>query len=37
MIVSGDSHLLDLKEYEGIPIMTAAELLTRITPEESPA
>ena len=35
MIVSGDSHLLDLKEYEGIPIMTAAQLLTRIPPEQS--
>lgn len=34
MIVSGDSHLLDLKEYEGIPIVTAAQLLTRITPEQ---
>ena len=35
IIVSGDSHLLDLKEYEGIPIVTAARLLTRITPEPS--
>ena len=34
MIVSGDSHLLDLKEYEGIPIVTATQLLTRITPEQ---
>lgn len=31
--VSGDSHLLDL--YEGILIVTAAHLLTRITPEQS--
>ena len=35
IIVSGDSHLLDLKEYEGILIVTAAHLLTRITPEQS--
>jgi putative PIN family toxin of toxin-antitoxin system len=35
IIVSGDSHLLDLKEYEGIPIVTAAHLLTRITSEQS--
>lgn len=35
IIVSGDSHLLDLKNYEGIPIVTAAQLLTRITPEQS--
>lgn len=34
IIVSGDSHLLDLKEYEGIPIVTAAQLLTRIEPEQ---
>jgi putative PIN family toxin of toxin-antitoxin system len=37
IIVSGDSHLLDLKEYEGVPIVTAAQLLTRITPEQSDA
>ena len=35
IIVSGDSHLLDLKEYEGISIVTAAQLLTRITPEQN--
>ena len=35
IIASGDSHLLDLKEYKGIPIVTAAQLLTRITPEQS--
>ena len=29
-IVSGDNHLLDLKQYEGIPIFTAAQLLARI-------
>jgi predicted nucleic acid-binding protein len=31
-IVSGDRHLLDLKVYEGIPIVTAAEALARATP-----
>jgi len=35
IIVSGDSHLLDLKDYEGILIVTAAHLLARITPEQS--
>jgi putative PIN family toxin of toxin-antitoxin system len=30
VIVSGDSHLLVLKEYRGIHILTATELLTRI-------
>jgi uncharacterized protein len=35
MIVSGDSHLLDLKDYEGILIVTATHLLARITPEQS--
>ena len=29
-IVSGDNHLLDLKQYEGIQIFTAAQLLARI-------
>jgi predicted nucleic acid-binding protein len=29
-IVSGDRDLLDLDEYRGIPILTAAEALTRI-------
>jgi putative PIN family toxin of toxin-antitoxin system len=28
IIVSGDSHLLDLEEYESIRIVTAAELIT---------
>ena len=37
IIVSGDSHLLDLKDYKGIFIVTAAHLLTRITPEQSDA
>jgi uncharacterized protein len=34
-IVSGDRHLLDLKFYQGIPILTAPELLARITPTAS--
>jgi len=34
-IVSGDHHLLDLKIYQGIPILTAPELLARITPTAS--
>jgi putative PIN family toxin of toxin-antitoxin system len=29
-IVTGDTHLLDFKQYEGIAILTAAQLLTRI-------
>ena len=29
-IVSGDNHLLDLKQYEEIQIFTAAQLLARI-------
>jgi putative PIN family toxin of toxin-antitoxin system len=29
-IVSGDAHLLTLKKYEGIPILTAKELLAQI-------
>lgn len=32
VIVSGDSHLLDLKEYEKIPIVTAAQLVALIAP-----
>lgn len=27
VIVSGDSHLLDLEEYQGIPIMSAADFI----------
>jgi putative PIN family toxin of toxin-antitoxin system len=34
-IVSGDHHLLDLKIYHSIPILTAPELLARITPTAS--
>jgi len=30
LIVSGDNDLLGLKEYQGIPIVTPAEALTRI-------
>jgi putative PIN family toxin of toxin-antitoxin system len=31
VIVSGDSDLLALESYEGIPIITAAQLIVRIT------
>ena len=31
LIVSGDSHLLNLKTYQGIPIVTAAEVLSRLS------
>lgn len=31
-IVSGDSDLLSLKSFQGIPILTAAELLGRVVP-----
>ena len=34
-IVSGDNHLLNLKQYEGIPIFTAAQLLARIEKAQS--
>jgi len=34
-IVSGDNHLLDLKQYEGIPILTAAQLLAQIKQAQS--
>ena len=34
-IVSGDSYLLDMEKYEEIPILTAAQLLTRLKPEQS--
>jgi len=30
MIVSGDTHLLALREFDGIPIVTARECLARI-------
>lgn len=29
-IVSGDAHLLNLKQYHGVPVLTAAETLARI-------
>ena len=31
IIASGDSHLLDLNEYEGIKIMTVNQLLEQYT------
>ena len=34
-IVSGDKHLIDLTEYDGIPILTAAQLLKRIEHAQS--
>ena len=33
VIVSGDSDLLALESYEGIPIITAAQLMARIAAE----
>jgi putative PIN family toxin of toxin-antitoxin system len=30
-IVSGDSHLLTLKEYQGIPILATTDLLVRLS------
>ena len=30
LIISGDADLLDLKSYQGIPIVSAAEALTRL-------
>ena len=30
LLVSGDRHLLDLGEYQGIPIVTAREFLERL-------
>jgi len=30
LIVSGDSHLLNLKSYQDIPIVNAAEALARL-------
>jgi putative PIN family toxin of toxin-antitoxin system len=32
-IVSGDSHLLNLKDYQGIPVLTAPGLLARLPTE----
>jgi putative PIN family toxin of toxin-antitoxin system len=36
VIVSGDRHLLALGSYQGIPILTAAALLARLTPPAPP-
>jgi putative PIN family toxin of toxin-antitoxin system len=33
LVVSGDTHLLGLKTYHGIPIVTAAEALLRLSPQ----
>ena len=30
LIVSGDRHLLDLHEYQGIPILTTTAVLQRV-------
>jgi putative PIN family toxin of toxin-antitoxin system len=35
VIVSGDPHLLLLKEYRGIRIVTAAQLLAELTPRKA--
>lgn len=35
LIVSGDHHLLDLGEYEGIQVLSAAEFVARFTQFES--
>jgi uncharacterized protein len=35
LIVSGDAHLLDLKSFAGIEIVTASEAVRRITPRSS--
>lgn len=35
-IVSGDHHLLDLTTYQQISILTASELLQRVSPPASP-
>jgi predicted nucleic acid-binding protein len=34
-IISGDTHLLDLKEFEGIKILRAAEFLKIISKDQS--
>jgi putative PIN family toxin of toxin-antitoxin system len=36
LIVSGDHHLLDLGEYQGIPIITARKFLEQLTEEQEP-
>lgn len=35
-IVSGDSHLLDLGEYQGIPILTVREFVEHLGQQETP-
>ena len=35
MIVSGDRHLLNLREYRAIPILTARQFLDQLAKEES--
>jgi predicted nucleic acid-binding protein len=35
-VVTGDRHLLDLKIYQDIPILTASELLALIAPSTQP-
>ncbi len=35
-IVSGDHHLLNLGEYQGIPIVTAREFLEHLAAEQEP-
>lgn len=34
LIISGDRHLLGLREYQGIPILNATEALHRVDPEK---
>ncbi|HWL94170.1 MAG TPA: putative toxin-antitoxin system toxin component, PIN family [Phycisphaerae bacterium] len=36
IIVSGDDHLLQLREYEGIPVSTAVEALNRFANDSKP-
>lgn len=36
LIVSGDQDLLVLKQFEGIPIVTAAQALALLNPNQSP-
>ncbi len=36
-IVSGDSHLLKLRNFQNIPILSAAELLVRISEAHNPS
>jgi putative PIN family toxin of toxin-antitoxin system len=36
LVISGDHHLLDLVEYQGIPILTVREFLERLPTEQEP-